>query len=89
MRVEAAGVCHTELHYMTGAIACPLPVVLGHEGTGVVEEVGSGVDDLDRATKSSLLGAPAAVIASIADRAACDVHLRPGAGTQRRVDGRH
>jgi Zn-dependent alcohol dehydrogenase len=46
VRVEAAGVCHTELHYMAGEMVCPLPVVLGHEGTGVVEEVGAGVDDL-------------------------------------------
>jgi Zn-dependent alcohol dehydrogenase len=46
VRVEAAGVCHTELHYMAGAMVCPLPVVLGHEGTGVVEEVGVGVEDL-------------------------------------------
>jgi Zn-dependent alcohol dehydrogenase len=44
VRVEAAGVCHTELHYMDGAIPCPLPIVLGHEGSGVVEEVGDGVD---------------------------------------------
>ena len=46
VRVEAAGVCHTELHYMSGGIPCPLPIVLGHEGTGVVEEIGPGVDDL-------------------------------------------
>lgn len=46
VRVEAAGVCHTELHYMSGDIACPLPIVLGHEGTGVVEEVGTGVEDV-------------------------------------------
>jgi Zn-dependent alcohol dehydrogenase len=44
VRVEAAGVCHTELHYMDGAIPCPLPIVLGHEGSGVVEEVGARVD---------------------------------------------
>ncbi|NAZ86958.1 alcohol dehydrogenase catalytic domain-containing protein, partial [Kineococcus indalonis] len=46
VRVEAAGVCHTELHYMAGDIPCPLPVVLGHEGAGTVEAVGAGVDDL-------------------------------------------
>jgi Zn-dependent alcohol dehydrogenase len=44
VRVEAAGVCHTELHYMSGDIPCPLPIVLGHEGSGIVEEVGTGVD---------------------------------------------
>ena len=46
VRVEAAGVCHTELHYISGDIGCPLPVVLGHEGVGVVEEVGAGVGDM-------------------------------------------
>ena len=46
VRVEAAGVCHTELHYISGDIPCPLPVVLGHEGVGVVEEVGAGVTDM-------------------------------------------
>jgi Zn-dependent alcohol dehydrogenase len=46
VRVEAAGVCHTELHYMSGDIPCPLPVVLGHEGVGVVEEVGAGAGDI-------------------------------------------
>ncbi len=46
VRVEAAGVCHTELHYISGEIPCPLPIVLGHEGVGVVEEVSSGVDDI-------------------------------------------
>jgi Zn-dependent alcohol dehydrogenase len=46
VRVEAAGVCHTELHYMAGEMRCPLPVVLGHEGAGVVEEVGTAVEDI-------------------------------------------
>ncbi|WP_219415517.1 zinc-binding dehydrogenase [Pseudonocardia nigra] len=44
VRVEAAGICHSDLHYMTGDIPCPLPIVLGHEGSGVVEEVGPDVD---------------------------------------------
>jgi Zn-dependent alcohol dehydrogenase len=43
VRVQAAGVCHSDLHYMTGDLSCRLPVVLGHEGTGVVEDIGSGV----------------------------------------------
>ncbi len=42
VRIEAAGVCHTDYHYMTGDMTCPLPIVLGHEGAGVVEEVGPG-----------------------------------------------
>lgn len=43
VRVEAAGVCHSDLHYMTGDLPTRLPVVLGHEGAGVVESVGPGV----------------------------------------------
>ena len=46
VRVEAAGVCHTELHYMSGDMSCPIPVVLGHEGVGTVEETGEGVEDV-------------------------------------------
>lgn len=43
VRIEAAGVCHSDLHYMNGDLPIRLPAVLGHEGVGVVEEVGDGV----------------------------------------------
>lgn len=43
VRVAAAGVCHSDYHYMKGDLETPLPAVLGHEGAGVVEEVGPGV----------------------------------------------
>jgi S-(hydroxymethyl)glutathione dehydrogenase/alcohol dehydrogenase len=43
LKVEAAGVCHSDLHWMLGHASTPLPVVLGHEGCGVVESVGDGV----------------------------------------------
>jgi Zn-dependent alcohol dehydrogenase len=46
VRVQAAGVCHSDLHYMTGDLRCRLPAVLGHEGAGVVERTGPGVRDL-------------------------------------------
>jgi Zn-dependent alcohol dehydrogenase len=42
VRIEASGICHSDYHYMTGDITCPLPVVLGHEGAGIIEEVGPG-----------------------------------------------
>src|SRR5256885_12786538 len=45
VRVVACGVCHSGLPVITGTIALPLPLVLGHEGAGVVEEVGEGVAD--------------------------------------------
>ncbi|GAA4586989.1 zinc-dependent alcohol dehydrogenase family protein [Planotetraspora phitsanulokensis] len=43
VRVEAAGVCHSDQHYLAGDLRCPLPVVPGHEGAGVIEAVGPGV----------------------------------------------
>ncbi|TKK86631.1 zinc-binding dehydrogenase [Herbidospora galbida] len=43
VKVEAAGVCHSDQHYLAGDLKCPLPVVPGHEGAGVIEAVGPGV----------------------------------------------
>ena len=43
VRIKAAGVCHSDYHFVTGDLATPLPAVLGHEGAGIVEEVGAGV----------------------------------------------
>src|SRR5579871_5630994 len=44
VRVHGCGVCHTDLHVMKGEVAFPTPCVPGHEISGVVEEVGGGVD---------------------------------------------
>ncbi|WP_333773636.1 Zn-dependent alcohol dehydrogenase [Streptomyces sp. IBSBF 3136] len=41
--VAAAGLCHSDLSVVDGTIPFPVPVVLGHEGAGVVESVGAGV----------------------------------------------
>ncbi|MEA2734725.1 MAG: alcohol dehydrogenase [Humisphaera sp.] len=46
VKVKAVGVCHSDWHLVTGATAHPMPVVPGHEGAGVVEAVGPGVDDI-------------------------------------------
>jgi S-(hydroxymethyl)glutathione dehydrogenase / alcohol dehydrogenase len=43
VRIEAAGVCHSDYHFMNGDLPIGLPCVLGHEGAGVVEQVGEGV----------------------------------------------
>jgi S-(hydroxymethyl)glutathione dehydrogenase/alcohol dehydrogenase len=43
VRTAACGVCRSDLHYITGHYACPLPTILGHEAAGVVEKVGSEV----------------------------------------------
>jgi S-(hydroxymethyl)glutathione dehydrogenase/alcohol dehydrogenase len=41
--VSAAGLCHSDLSVVDGTIPFPVPVVLGHEGAGIVEAVGAGV----------------------------------------------
>jgi S-(hydroxymethyl)mycothiol dehydrogenase len=46
VRVQACGVCHTDLHYREGGINDDFPFLLGHEAAGIVESVGDGVSDL-------------------------------------------
>jgi S-(hydroxymethyl)mycothiol dehydrogenase len=43
VRIQACGVCHTDLHYREGAINDEYPFLLGHEAAGIVESVGDGV----------------------------------------------
>ena len=47
IRVEACGVCHTDLHYREGAITDEFPFMLGHEASGTVEKVGDGVTNVE------------------------------------------
>ncbi|MBA2456558.1 MAG: S-(hydroxymethyl)mycothiol dehydrogenase [Nocardioidaceae bacterium] len=46
VKVQACGVCHTDLHYREGGINDEFPFLLGHEAAGVVEAVGEGVRDV-------------------------------------------
>ncbi len=46
VRIAAAGVCHSDVSVVDGSRVRPLPMVLGHEASGVVEEVGAGVRDV-------------------------------------------
>lgn len=46
VKLVATGICHSDLHCIKGDLAVPLPVVLGHEGAGIVEKVGRGVTGL-------------------------------------------
>jgi S-(hydroxymethyl)mycothiol dehydrogenase len=46
VKIEACGVCHTDLHYREGGINDDFPFLLGHEAAGVVESVGEGVTEV-------------------------------------------
>ena len=43
VRTAAAGLCHSDLHFIEGSYPTPVPVVLGHESAGIVEAVGEDV----------------------------------------------
>jgi S-(hydroxymethyl)mycothiol dehydrogenase len=46
VKIDACGVCHTDLHYREGGINDEFPFLLGHEAAGVVEAVGEGVTEV-------------------------------------------
>ncbi|MGW3491128.1 S-(hydroxymethyl)mycothiol dehydrogenase [Streptomyces sp. NPDC001054] len=46
VRVQACGVCHTDLHYREGGVNDEFPFLLGHEASGIVESVGEGVTEV-------------------------------------------
>src|SRR3954463_15321884 len=48
VKIAAAGLCHSDLSVIEGNRPRPMPMALGHEAAGVVEEVGPGVDDLKK-----------------------------------------
>jgi NDMA-dependent alcohol dehydrogenase len=58
VKVAAAGVCHSDWHIVSGATQHPLPVVLGHEGAGVVQEIGPGVTNVQVGQHVALNWAP-------------------------------
>ncbi|MCS7006023.1 MAG: alcohol dehydrogenase catalytic domain-containing protein, partial [Gaiellaceae bacterium] len=90
VRMAAAGICGTDLHSLRGELRRPTPMVLGHEGTGVVEAVGEGVERLAPGDEVVLSWAPSCGECFDCVRrrrpAACPrLHAAIGAGTL--VDG--
>src|SRR5215218_1296741 len=59
VRLAAVGVCHSDWNLVTGATKHPMPVVAGHEGAGIVESIGEGVDDVAVGDHVILSWAPA------------------------------
>ena len=45
VRIAACGVCHSDLSATNGTLPYPMPIVLGHEGAGVIVAVGDGADN--------------------------------------------
>lgn len=58
VKMAASGVCHSDLLFINGSWQHPLPVVLGHEGSGIVEDVGPGVTYAKRGDHVVLYGVP-------------------------------
>lgn len=89
VRMVAVGICGTDLHSVKGEFQRPTPSVLGHEGAGVVEEVGSAVSGLAPGDEVVLSWAPSCGECRDCLRgrpAACTrLHAAIGAGTL--VDG--
>jgi S-(hydroxymethyl)glutathione dehydrogenase/alcohol dehydrogenase len=48
VRLKAAGLCHTDLEVISGSLRYPMPIVLGHEAAGIVEEVGPEAHGVQR-----------------------------------------
>ncbi|MFC6465759.1 alcohol dehydrogenase catalytic domain-containing protein [Gordonia humi] len=58
VRLEAAGVCHSDLSRVNGSRECSVPMVLGHEACGVIEELGSAVDGYQIGDRVALIFLP-------------------------------
>ena len=58
VKIAAAGLCHSDLSVINGDRPRPMPMALGHEASGVVHEVGPGVDDLKKGDHVVLVFVP-------------------------------
>jgi aryl-alcohol dehydrogenase len=89
VRLVAAGVCGTDLHVQAGHVPFPLPGVLGHEGAGVVEEVGSAVRSVAPGDHVLLSFTSCGACANCAagDPAYCDTFLPRNLLGGKRMDG--
>jgi Zn-dependent alcohol dehydrogenase len=55
-QILATGICRSDDHVIKGAIVSKFPVIVGHEGTGVVESIGEGVTTVKPGMQMSSLG---------------------------------
>ena len=90
VRLAACGICGTDLHMVKGEWRRPTPMVLGHEGSGIVEEIGEGVESVRVGDRVVLSWAPSCGECSDCRRgrpAAC-IALQRAIAKGTRLDGR-
>ena len=94
VKMGAAGVCASDHHVMTGSAVLPLPVVVGHEGSGTVTEIGDGVQRVkpgDRCILSFVSNCGHCTMCRIGNPHLCDTNMLTGAaqydGSLRLFDG--
>src|SRR3954469_14543580 len=81
VRIRAAGLCHTDLEVIDGALRYPMPIVLGHEAAGVVERTGSAAGGVNPGDHVVLSWNPHCGHCFYCDRDApilCEQYLREG-----------
>ena len=59
VNMVSAGICHSDVHVITGNLPLPTPTVLGHEGSGIVESVGPGVTHVHPGDRVAITWVPA------------------------------
>lgn len=92
IRVGAAGICRSDLHFMKGHAAIGKPAILGHEGAGTVEAVGDGVTTLrpgDRVILSFVPNCGFCVYCETGRPHLCDTAIRVNAGVMMDGTPRH
>ena len=85
---EATGLCHSDEHIRTGDLPAPLPLIGGHEGAGIIQEVGPGVQGLavgDHVVASFLPACGRCRFCSTGHQNLCDLGAMIMTGTQ--LDG--
>ena len=59
VKIKATGICLSDIQVIDGNMGVPLPVILGHEGSGIIEKVGSNVKNVQKGDHVALSWAPA------------------------------
>ena len=90
VRMTAVGICGTDLHQVKGEFRRPTPMVLGHEGAGIVEEVGDAVDVRAAGRRGRpLVGALVRRVRRLPARTAGNVQAPQRGDPERDAAGRH